>query len=764
MWPYWSGGTGDNLLSFRQTLIWLLVLGASAAGYFTLRAILKPPVPETISLYGGNHTEEDVTGVSVTTEKTSVEIVFNGGRYWKKDTRKGSFSIPCKKKQIRTFFNGINAARLIKTVKIGGKNLDEWDLGDSAAKLVFSYADGSTRTIFIGADNPAGKGYFVRLDDVSDEVYLMSSQVMIAAEAVLFQIEEDRLFLAEKKDILSFSIDAPKGDTWEENRLTCELRSDGEWYLTRPLERRADKEAVENYIAAVAELEFESKDRLLFETVKDAVPDLTFTLALKGGESEIIDVYAGLSDLMGQEQYVVLNRRTGLIGRVYNMVFHTLNQSFVSFIWRRLYTGDPSRVRKITVKRGDRFLSFIKKVDGEWIVAEYFNANVNPRKMGIILDMLARFRVTEFVSDKVQDLEKYGLKYPVATLTVEEVIIDKVQSAVYYFGKQVPGTEEVYFRASDTNEIYTVHYQFLRNLSRPARFYVDTRILNARKDLIDRIKILRKDVSFKFYKSELEGWHLKEPLLTKHIDADKFERLLEGVANLNYREIPPPETIPEDAFYEENIDLILDVHSGHEKKFKPLEEELPEPERNFFFKFSKKKAPDNTVYVKNDLTNLVFTVSPETVDLLKSEFLDLSVFPEDMSNAVELTLSYTQKDRVLTAVKTRDAWSFKTQEPAAIDGEAVKSFISFLSELKGESVFLYRTDSKQRNELGFEKPAMKISLKNPGSDKEYTVSVSDRMDQNLNALVYREGEVYLLKISRSDSERLLVSPGYFMLK
>ncbi|MFH1706538.1 MAG: DUF4340 domain-containing protein [Planctomycetota bacterium] len=751
-------------MAFRHTLILLGVLAAVAGGYFLLQRVMTPaPVP-AVDLYGGGRTSANAVGIHVIKEGAAVTVSYQGGRYWILNKATGAYSIPAREDQILTFFNGLNATRLIDRIPREGRPLEDWGFDGTATQLTLTFADGTTQVIRIGTDNRAGRGVFCLVGTDETAIHLLSIQVRHATEAVLFNLADDRIVLVRSEAILRFEIHGAAAPPFRANDLECVRVEGGGWQVRRPRTVMADGRAVRTYLDLLTGLRFDSLEDRLQALIRDREPLLEFTAYAAEGVSESIVFYKGAADMMESARYIMLNRRTGQIGYVYELVFNTVNRSFVSFVLRRLFEGDAAMVTAIRVERGDRVTSFQCQPSGAWTVVERFDAPVAPAMARLMLDLLRDFRVSDFVSDDVADIGRCGLQYPLTILTIEETVGgEETVSRCYYFGDQVPGRDEVYFKAVDANEIYTVRYDILRFLTRPARAFADRTVTGIDKARIDRVKITRADRSYKFYWSELEGWYLKEPLLTRHIAPDRFESLTAGLAGMVFEDMPSPETVPPDTFDDAVMEMKVEVHFKAPADLDPAKNFWPEPDQLFLFTVSSRTDKSGNVFVRHDLANMVFTVAPALVDLLRGEFVDRSVITGDIAGATGLVLEYPKRGLKVTLARAGDAWSHAGVPDARTDVPAVRTYLELLQAMRADSVFEYRSDEAGRSRMGFDAPVLVITILSAAGERR-TVTVAGIRDEQGNALVQTDSEVYILQISSEQAGRLLVGPEFFLLQ
>lgn len=727
-----------------------------------MRAVLTDEQQEPFSVYGQGYSGEDVVGVDFSADISSQSVVYRDTRYWILNKRTGEYSIPARRKQMSSFFGGLAAAELIRKVDRGTRDLSEWDLGEKARKLTLTYGNGVKREIFIGAVNPAGRGIFIRTGRDRDTVYLVSSKINIACEAILFQLAEDRILLAEPPDVRGFFINGKKTEEWRKNETACTRTADNGWKITFPVEKEADAKAVQAYLEMLNRLRFESLDAGVHGSAEKQKPILTFRAELEEPDEETLEFYRGASDVMGRKQYMMINRRTGLGGYVYPPVFNAVNRSFISFIWRRLFRGDPRNISRISVKKGSRTVTFIHQRTGMWTVSEYFDAQADPRIMTALLDAVMNFRVSDYVSDSVEDLERFGLNIPSTVLTIEEEEGENSRSYCYYFGKQAEGTGSVYFKEVGENEIYTVDYTFIRLLSRPARAYAVKKINDIDKKLLEWVKIIRRGRTYRFRFSDLEGWYLSQPLLTRHIDSGLFGRLTSTLEEMEFEEIPLPETVPGNVFDDRNTEMTVELKTRPQNKPELRKNLWPSGGKVIRIIISAKQNDRGNIYAKRQFTNMVFTLKPEIVDVFKQEFIDTSVFIEDISTAVSVNVVFRNGNRVVLQ-KKGDRWGITEPEGAAVDEKAVLTYLHLLNGLKAAQVYLYKTDEQARRKLGFGDPLISVEI-SKGMGASYGFSLIEHPADPAGGLIKRKKDIYILQVTAADRARIYVQPEYFILE
>jgi len=148
-------------------------------------------------------------------------------------------------------------------------------------------------------------------------------------------------------------------------------------------------------------------------------------------------------------------------------------------------------------------------------------------------------------------------------------------------------------------------------------------------------------------------------------------------------------------------------------------------------------------------------------DFVFSNSLDHSIYPRLFINEMLRVLKTNGYGMLHLQITDKvDEYA----ENIILDEKAVISFIKILNELKGEKIFLYRTNEKAREKLGFKTPLLVISFKLAGEEKPLTFAVSDILDEKGSGLIHKKGEVYLLQILNKDLKRILVSPEYFFLE
>jgi hypothetical protein len=121
---------------------------------------------------------------------------------------------------------------------------------------------------------------------------------------------------------------------------------------------------------------------------------------------------------------------------------------------------NPSDVRKLTVSRGVRIDELEPDKDGEpnrWRMLRPINARADTRSVTQAIAALSKLRADQFVSDSLNDLEKFGLNHPILEIAWES---DRVHHLMV--GSPVPRTPAYYARTDDQRFIFTVKTEVLK--------------------------------------------------------------------------------------------------------------------------------------------------------------------------------------------------------------------------------------------------------------------------------------------------------------
>lgn len=116
---------------------------------------------------------------------------------------------------------------------------------------------GDSQVIYIGQPSPLENSIYARLPENRDrpDLYLVDGNPRSYLEDPVASLRDQHLFLAPTEQIVQVNLRTPKGEI-EVNRQVTQPVSD--WTMTRPLETRANRDRIDELLAALSALRVES--------------------------------------------------------------------------------------------------------------------------------------------------------------------------------------------------------------------------------------------------------------------------------------------------------------------------------------------------------------------------------------------------------------------------------------------------------------------------------------------------------------------------
>jgi len=253
--------------------------------------------------------------------------------------------------------------------------------------------------------------------------------------------------------VTAFSISSARGE------IAARRNAAGRWMLTSPVAARADDDAVERFLDALAELP-------RGETVDPP----------RGSEEEMYAPYgldlprARLSlDAGGKTNVFVIGRRSPLGDGVYiqkvgaqailrtsGAILSHLPATAEALRSATLFSGEPDAIRRMDLRCRGGFFQLARASGGGWRMRQPFAGRANALKVAELLDALYACKVERFAQDRVTDFTPFGLgDEQTQTAVLGTDATDG--SEILTFGSRVPGAGNlVYARFQAENCVYAV--------------------------------------------------------------------------------------------------------------------------------------------------------------------------------------------------------------------------------------------------------------------------------------------------------------------
>ncbi len=308
-------------------------------------------------------------------------------------------------RQILSRLRGLDRGELITPSDMRERGLTLWDFGLVTPRLVLRLGEGDKRREYrIGDLNPLRKSLYVR-EESSQNVMLVSSDLLDILPQTPEAFRERRLFPFEARDIRAIGFSSKGAPVRIERRK-------GTWAFAEPSWLNADDAKVEEVL-----------NLLLTASAEDFVPEETpSTVSGLEASSPWIRVHLGgrevpheiriggavenepallYAAIVGQEGTLKVSR--GLAALAGSRVADLRD--------RRLLPLGSDGVRGIRVRKGDRQLSLARAGEGGWWVREPVEKPADSVRVGRMLERWTGMRVREFMEGRAAGPQSVEIEF-----------------------------------------------------------------------------------------------------------------------------------------------------------------------------------------------------------------------------------------------------------------------------------------------------------------------------------------------------------------
>lgn len=252
-------------------------------------------------------------------------------------------------------------------------------------------------------------------------------------------------------DIVKISIAAPATAT-AGVVLSREKKDDAPWRLEKPVAVEASREAVDSLLSNAQYAERQEKyDEYDARSLGLDAPRARVVFGKADGR-ELVLLF-GREDPTGKYVYAqVEGQKPALV--LPERLWESLVKKAEDLREKRIFTLDTWTIDRVTLEGAREGNKIRFKKDGDfWLIDGPEPEHADKRKVDELVSTLTGLRVKRFIEDGATDLEKYGLKSPNATVTLEG---KGATETALFGGKAEGGPNEVYARRGERPDVVTV--------------------------------------------------------------------------------------------------------------------------------------------------------------------------------------------------------------------------------------------------------------------------------------------------------------------
>ncbi len=324
------------------------------------------------------------------------------------------------------------------------------------------------------------------------------------------------------------------------NRVEC-VRRDGEWFLTRPMEARADAARISRLMEALVKI----RKQEVVDPVRRAKRGLSrasFGLEpprarlVVGTDSHSDEILLGDDAPLGNLVYLSLNDEEDVIGATM-AVSDILPVDPDGFRDQAVFPSSIKQAVRIEVKHAGGFFKLALK-DGVWRIQQPFDARADGARVERLWRILESLKMGGAAGGgSLPDSVSYGLGVDEASLQVSVWMEGRREPLVVTVGKALQDNPEwLYARISDMSAMGLVSKEILSLQAIPASSLRDRRVCDADPSALSFLMLRDDDSKVVMEKTASGGWMITDPLRFP-ANARAVGALLKAVGGLQGEEI-----------------------------------------------------------------------------------------------------------------------------------------------------------------------------------------------------------------------------------
>ena len=544
--------------------------------------------------------------------------------------------------------------------------------------------------------------------------------------------------------------------------VVCEKKDDT-WFLTTPMKDRADKDKVESVLSACEFLRHKGTVSIAGGKADPAKygldkpqSEVTFTdpagskTLIIGGAFEAVDEMAS----SGSKNLYVQVKGSDTIYCVGDDILKDVDRQVVDFRSRKPFELLSHRVNKIELANASGTVSLAKGGE-QWNLDKPVADKADGSKVSDIISAVSGAEKQDFTADAVNDLAKYGLGKPAAS--VKFWCDEEKGTKALLLGNAAPGDDvvklkddpmpqdqagKVYACVEGDTSVFTLKSDIVEKLSPKANALRDRTMMTLKADDLTAIKLTGATGTIALEKAGAE-WKMSEP---KKVNAD-FAAVTDLAKLLEETKIDDWIDQPGDlAKYglDKPVTLVL-TQKKDEKKLELL---------------AGKKEGD-AAYVKLADKPWVMKVAGKLADVAGKDYLAyrtkrMMEFPKPKARK----LNVARKDGILFIASSTDEtrWSISKPVPGEADTANVTNILWNLCSLDAEKIVAEET--KDLAQYGLDNPDIAatatVSTDEKDKDKTYTLQIGKKAGDDPAAGFYAmaEGQTMIFVVPKSVVDNL----------
>ena len=396
-------------MNIRTTFFLLVLVGAVGSYiYFLERNTDTTEQRVAKSLRAFHFDPDEVTGIGVEFGDFKCRFV-QKDKVWYMETPAGALADAAAVKRLLNELEKMEHSELIRAASVA-------EYGAAQPQARFSILAGEENTLYeVGNLSPIGDQVYVWVANSKDVISIPSTFLDVLPKS-MSDVRDHRLFLAKPDNITKIELKRPEGF------VQIERRENNLWWLTQPVQTRADLAAIK-YLT----------DRFYTARIEKFITDEKTELAIYGfgDDSSHVRLWSDLDEfpvklILGgplEDNPKMNYARIEGVDSVFAVsagVDGLLKYEMAGLRERRLLTLSLDQIRAIRLEDGDRVIAMNRNEDDAWQISQPQIWKTMESRIGTLVEQWTASRVGRFVDLPVNPIDDSARGKKLYSITFSE--------------------------------------------------------------------------------------------------------------------------------------------------------------------------------------------------------------------------------------------------------------------------------------------------------------------------------------------------------
>ncbi len=384
-------------------------------------------------------------------------------------------------------------------------------------------------------------------------------------------------------------------------------------------------------------------------------------------------------------------------------------------------------VEKLSLKKEDETITFIRDENGDWLIAEPLEAKADSYEVNRLVDDFSNLKFDRLVEAE-GDPSKYEIPKKELTLWPK----GKERPVKILVGMENPLDNSLFAKREDDPRIVLLSSSLKSGLDKKIFDFRQKDIFKFESDEVAAIKLKAKDISWRALKKEGE-WHLEVPVKAL-ARTSQVEDVLRTLSSLRAQEFVAEQKAEKDlnAFGLEDAEYVVSLN-------------LPAANQEIVFSLNKQ---DDKVYVTTSLSPKIVIAEERVLSDIEKKVEDLREKQVVVFYSWQASRLRMKRGDLSLSVRKDDEgkWRFEDSEKKEVDKSRVETFIRKIESLEAEE---FIDSPSELSAYGLVEPQAEVTVwvKDGEVEKEHTVLVGSTEAEKNQVVVKNPTLEYLFRVN-----------------